>query len=138
MTTKLQSLTELWQEFNLTGTQSLLDELATEITSRYIICNATYIFYCWDFELVINFSIFPGKTRVIRARNSLLSSSGRSRRIIRTKQDHWWPLSSSISKMKLTISQKGARLPKRHSLTFTRNSLTLLTQFQHWSIVWKI
>ena len=35
MTTKLQSLTELWQEFNLTGTQSLLDELATEITTRY-------------------------------------------------------------------------------------------------------
>ena len=35
MTTKLQSLTELWQEFNLTGTQSLLDELATEITNRY-------------------------------------------------------------------------------------------------------
>jgi len=34
MTTKLQSLTELWQEFNLTGTQSLLDELATEITTR--------------------------------------------------------------------------------------------------------
>jgi len=34
MTTKLQSLTELWQEFNLTGTQRLLDELATEISSR--------------------------------------------------------------------------------------------------------
>ena len=34
MTTKLQSLTELWQEFNLTGTQKLLDELATEITTR--------------------------------------------------------------------------------------------------------
>ena len=34
MTTKLQSLTELWQEFNLTGTQKLLDELATEISSR--------------------------------------------------------------------------------------------------------
>jgi len=34
MTTKLQSLTELWQEFNLTGTQKLLDELATEITTK--------------------------------------------------------------------------------------------------------
>ena len=34
MTTKLQSLTELWQEFDLTGTQKLLDELATEITTR--------------------------------------------------------------------------------------------------------
>ena len=34
MTTKLQSLTELWQEFNLKGTQKLLDELATEISSR--------------------------------------------------------------------------------------------------------
>ena len=34
MTTKLQSLTELWQEFNLTGTQKLLDELASEITTR--------------------------------------------------------------------------------------------------------
>ena len=31
MTSKLQSLTELWQEFDLTGTQKLLDELATEI-----------------------------------------------------------------------------------------------------------
>ena len=34
MTSKLQSLTELWQEFDLTGTQKLLDELATEITTR--------------------------------------------------------------------------------------------------------
>ena len=34
MTTKLQTLTELWQEFNLTGTQKLLDELATEITTK--------------------------------------------------------------------------------------------------------
>jgi len=34
MTTKLQSLTELWQEFNLTGTQKLLDELATEISTK--------------------------------------------------------------------------------------------------------
>lgn len=34
MTSKLQSLTELWQEFDLTGTQKLLDELATGITTR--------------------------------------------------------------------------------------------------------
>ena len=34
MTSKLQSLTELWQEFDLTGTQKLLDELATEITTK--------------------------------------------------------------------------------------------------------
>lgn len=34
MTTKLQSLTTLWQEFNLTGTQKLLDDLAGQITER--------------------------------------------------------------------------------------------------------
>jgi len=34
MTSKLQSLTQLWQEFDLPGTQRLLDELATGITTR--------------------------------------------------------------------------------------------------------
>jgi len=34
MTSKLQSLTTLWQEFDLPGTQRLLDDLATEITTR--------------------------------------------------------------------------------------------------------
>jgi len=34
MATKLQTLTTLWQEFDLTGTQKLLDELAGQITDR--------------------------------------------------------------------------------------------------------
>jgi len=34
MTTKLRSLTEVWQEFDLPGTQKLLDDLATEITTK--------------------------------------------------------------------------------------------------------
>jgi len=34
MTTKLQSLTQLWQDFDLPGTQRLLDDLATEITTK--------------------------------------------------------------------------------------------------------
>jgi len=34
MATKLQGLTELWQEFDLPGTQRLLDDLATLITTR--------------------------------------------------------------------------------------------------------
>jgi len=34
MTSKLQGLTDLWQEFDLPGTQRLLDDLATQITTR--------------------------------------------------------------------------------------------------------
>jgi hypothetical protein len=34
MTSKLQGLTELWQEFDLPGTQRLLDDLATQITTK--------------------------------------------------------------------------------------------------------
>ena len=34
MATKLQGLTDLWQEFDLPGTQRLLDDLATLITTR--------------------------------------------------------------------------------------------------------
>jgi len=34
MTSKLQSLTTLWQEFDLPGTQRLLDDMATDITTR--------------------------------------------------------------------------------------------------------
>ena len=52
MTTKLQSLTELWQEFNLTGTQKLLDELATEITTRQDESDASRKFHI---DLIRNF-----------------------------------------------------------------------------------
>ena len=34
MAPKLQGLTDLWQEFDLPGTQRLLDDLATLITTR--------------------------------------------------------------------------------------------------------
>ena len=34
MTTKLQSLTSFWREFDLPGVQSQLDVVATEITDR--------------------------------------------------------------------------------------------------------
>ena len=31
----MQGLTDLWQEFDLPGTQRLLDDLATQITTRW-------------------------------------------------------------------------------------------------------
>ena len=73
MTTKLQSLTELWQEFNLTGTQSLLDELATEITTRYKYMFA-YIFpENYEYKIFVKIShsiLLSGKMRAMRAGSS--------------------------------------------------------------------
>ena len=70
---QMQGLTDLWQEFDLPGTQRLLDDLATQITTRW--CHFRIqitehvkhvkILVHWNDELTIRWCYYTCETLLI-------------------------------------------------------------------------